>query len=549
MKTKLSLLLFLSIACFTYAQLSSVGNVSLQFGSHVTAPKGDVIKVAGEVDGVRYALAKHKKKFFIQTFDASSNDYLKCSKELKIEKIGKARVNIEDMEIIDGKPYIFGNYYDKKAKQDILAAFPIKSNLTLGKPIKAVAIDVEKKSKRGYFFYKPSYDERNYIVTYVTVRSWEESLTYDVTLLNGDMETMFTKHNEQVFKDRKDLDFSFDDFIANEYGDVFVVISDSYRDKKKRTTVTRLMIHAYYANNNYEMTEIPVDLKGKKVVNCNMLNTLQGRLQLVGFYSNLTKRGRSEYRIEGIFNVSVDTETNSVVKNNFNTFTYDVKKKLIGERRAKKGKNLLPFYRNTHIIERDNGGIIVMSEFYQTFVGQSSGIGPLAFTPITYITNEVIVSAMDAEGNLEWSNVLPKEQKVTVTQLSIGFFAVGGGNGVNIAAGFMFPLGVLNEGPEYLSSIAMYEKGKLSVLVNDDPKNIGITEMDDMRKVRNVKKMIPVLFEFDDATGKMTRTDPDEYKKKQLVLRPAITYRKAPGEYVIFASNKDKKNLGTLYLN
>jgi hypothetical protein len=187
----------------------------------------------------------------------------------------------------------------------------------------------------------------------------------------------------------------------------------------------------------------------------------------------------------------------------------------------------------------------VLSEWYTREIGRTSG-GLISFTPIIYNTNEIIVTALDANGRLEWSNVLPKEQMVSVVQMSLGLFTGGSNGSVSVGVGVMFPLSVLGEGPEFLSSIPLYENGKLSLLVNDDPKNIGITDMDDVRKVGNVKKMIPVLFVFDDATGKMERFDPTEFEKRQLVVRPGVTYKRGPGEYLIFATNKESKQLGKL---
>lgn len=48
--------------------------------------------------------------------------------------------------------------------------------------------------------------------------------------------------------------------------------------------------------------------------------------------------------------------------------------------------------------------------------------------------------------------------------------------------------------------------------------------MDDVKKVRNVNKMIPVAFSFNEQTGELTRTDPTDFKKKQIVVRPATKY-------------------------
>jgi len=507
----------LLICCFQltlFAQFN-VGDVAMNFGSEITAEDGEIVHIAGESDNITYALAKKNKNYYIQTFQAANQDFI-TDKEIELEKIGKNKVTLEDLSVVNGSVYVFASYYDKSNKQQKFVAYPVASNLTLGAPKTVLTAKVEKKKQPGGFIFKPSYNDEHYMVTYINFYNKEETMTYEFTLLDGDLNSVKNDKVTLTFEDKKDLHFSLDDITVNRNGDIFIVVSDSYRDKKKKTTFT------------------------------NAMYTTDGTLQLIGFYSDLRKSGRSDWRIEGIFNVTVNTNDNSVSKEVFNEFTFETKKKLIGERRAKKGKDLLPHYRNTHFIERDNGGVIVLSEYYLTVVGSTSGIGPLAFTPITYITNEIIVTALDAEGNLDWSNVVPKEQQVTVTQFSLGFIGIVGNGNFAVGAGAFFPIAILGEGPEYLSSIPMYDTGKLSLLVNDDPKNIGITAIDDVKKVRNIKKMIPVLFSFDDTTGKMTREDPEEFEKKQLVVRPYVNYRVGQKQYIIYASNKEGKHLGLL---
>ena len=100
-----------------------------------------------------------------------------------------------------------------------------------------------------------------------------------------------------------------------------------------------------------------------------------------------------------------------MIKKNFNDFTLEIKKQLIGERRAKKGKDLEPYYTNIAFAERDNGGVIVLSEFKLIFESGSSGFGSLSVTSYIYNTNEIIVTALNKDGTLDWSNVIPKEQK------------------------------------------------------------------------------------------------------------------------------------------
>src|SRR5690606_5128611 len=141
-----------------------------------------------------------------------------------------------------------------------------------------------------------------------------------------------------------------------------------------------------------------IDLKNNEIINCKLLSTNQNKLKLAGFYSSVRDSGKSNKNLKGIYNASIDLVTNTVDNFVFNEFDYETKVKLMGERRAKKGKDVIPHYNITHFIEKNDGGLIVLSEYQLVIVGQSSGIGPLALTPIKYIKNEIIVTSLNPDG-------------------------------------------------------------------------------------------------------------------------------------------------------
>ena len=136
-------------------------------------------------------------------------------------------------------------------------------------------------------------------------------------------------------------------------------------------------------------------------------------------------------------------------------------------------------------------------------------LGHLVWTAISYILqlqyNEIIVTALNKDGTLDWSNVIPKEQRAIVSEVGLSIFGGVSSGGASVSASAYFPLAVISTGPEFLSAVPIYHNGKLTVIVNDDPKNIGITKMDDVKKVKNINKMIPVAFSFDEQTGAISQ--------------------------------------------
>lgn len=545
MKKFLPILLLL--ICSTVSAQLQVGNIDLNFGETIENKDGDVIQIAGEKDNNIYTLARKKKKFFLQTFDASTKAFKK-SVLLKFDKKNGGRLQIQDLSIVGDKVFLMLSYYDKKAKTNNFLAKEISGDKIV-KTTNVLSVPVESRSKRGSFVFTNSYDEFNYLIAHVGINSRKEQLKYTVTLLDDNLTAVLRDSYEIVFEEKNRQLFDFSDVQVNEHGDVLIATTESYRDKKKKTSVNNITIHSYLAKSDYKKQVTKVNLVGKRALNCNLIETKDNTLHAIGFYSDIKKSGRAEYTVEGIYDVTFNYSTGEVIKKTFNDFTFDVKKQLIGERRAKKGKNLRPFYRNISFVERENGGVIVLSEYKLIIEGKSSGFGPLSITPYTYITNEIIVTALKKDGTLDWSNVIPKEQQVTVSELGFSIFFGGSSGGVSVSAGLYFPLAILGSGPEYLSAIPIYHNGQLTVIVNDDPKNIGITKMDDVKKVRNVNKMIPVAFSFNEETGELTRTDPSEFEKKQIVIKPATKYSKSSNNYLIYGGNKKGSALGELILN
>ncbi len=537
------LIFFINIAVF--AQLK-VGNIDLNFGDTIDSNDGEVVQIAGQLENTIYALAKKKKKLFLQTYSADTKKF-KSSTLLEFDKINGNNVLIEDLALIGDKAFIFVSYYDKNAKTYNFLAKELKGTKIV-KTKNVLSVPAEKRRKKGSFVFTSSYDELNYLVAHVGLDDKKEQLSYRITLLDSGLNSVLEDAYEVTFDEKNSQLFDFSDLQVNEHGDVLIATTESFRDKKNKTRVNNITIHSYIEKDNYAKKVTNVTLLGKRALNCSLLETKDNTLHAIGFYSDLKRSGKSEWTVEGIYDVTFDYRTGKVIKETFNDFTVDVKTKLIGERRAKKGVDLKPYYRNIAFVERENGGVIILSEYALIIEGNAAGIGPLSITPYTYIANEIIVTALNKDGSLDWSNVIPKEQQVTVSELGFSLAFFGSSGGVSVSAAIYFPLTILGSGPEYLSAVPIYHNGMLTVLVNDDPKNIGITDMDDVKKVRNVNKMIPVAFSFNEDTGELTRTDPTDFEKKQIVLRPSSQYQLNSGHYLIYGGNKKGNSMGELII-
>ncbi|WP_298418528.1 hypothetical protein [uncultured Kordia sp.] len=546
MKHILRVLLFLFVLNLN-AQ-GKLGPISISYGQEIKEDKEKIVRIAGELNGKIYTLArKGKKKYFLKMFSADKMEVLGTQQVEFSEYKGKD-LTFEDIIVIGNKIYAFGSLYDRKAKENHLVGFPISVDGKLSKKGQILFnTKVTKKRERGAFYFKESPTGDRLLIMHAAYFDKKEEVQYEVKLFNENLEAEMTNLETVPFEDRRDLEFNIADFDVSVYDDIFIVINESYRDRKKKKNIEKFEVHAFKKENGYAKEIIKIDFTNREVINCELLATNKDVLHLVGFYSGVRKNGKAHKKLRGIYAGTIDVKTNEVTNLKFNKFDYETKVKLIGERRAKKDKDVKPLYKTHSLIEKEDGGLFLLSEYQEIIVGRSQGIGPLAVQPIVYINNEIIVTSLNQDGSIAWTNVIPKKQKAGFSVFSLGIFGFAGGNNFSVGVGISIPIAVAGRGPEYLSAIPIYEDGQLTVVFNDNKKNIGVTDIEEIRKLGNYNKAIPTAFVFDDQ-GKITRIDPEEVQKNQLVIRPGVYYRKGPNDYIIYASRKSKDKLGRMQI-
>lgn len=541
--------LLLALCCMNLQAQNKIENLNMTYGEELPDDKQKIIKIIGEANDKIYALAlAGKDDFFLKIFESNSMKMI-SSNPIIIPKLNDREVDFEEIFLLNQKLYAIGSVYNKKEKTFNLVGLEISDSGVLSdKSILLFNSVVERKSDKGDFYFKLSQDENSLLVMHTSLFKKEDAVEYEVKLFDDKLNVLFTNTEKVKFDDsKKDYEFTISDFELNFENDVFLVINESYRDSKKKEQIEKFQIHKFKKDNAYKKEIVDINIKGKEIINCKMISTAKHTLKLVGFYSSVRDNGKGNKDLKGIYNATIDLASSASPDVKFDEFDYATKVKLIGERRAKNGKDVKPLYTITTIVEKNDGGLIVLSELQYVYYGRSSGIGPLAFTPVTYTKNEIIVTSLKPDGSLDWSNVLPKEQVATVTTLSLAFGAIGGNGSFTVGASLMIPLVDLGKGPEYLGAIPMYKGGKLNVIFNDNVKNKGITDIEKIKALGNYNNAVPSLFIFDE-NGTITRKDPEEAVKNELVLRPGVYYRKNESELILYSSRKKQDKLGRLFL-
>lgn len=547
-KIFLGTMLFVSCGLSLNAQ-NKIDKIDMTYGEEITDDSGKIVKIIGEANNKIYTLIlKGKSNYFLKIFDSNAMKQISLN-PIELPELNDKDLDFEEIVLMNNKLYVIGSVFYRKEKKFTLVAIPVSEQGVLAtNMITLFESIVAKSADRGGFYFKKSPDDQMLLVMHTALFEKEDAMKYEIKLFDENMTVKFSSEDKVSYDDnKKDYQFTISDFDLNNKDDVFLVVNEGYRDNKKKEKVEKVELHIFKQANSYKKEVVKIDIIDKEIINCKMLATSKNDIKLTGFYSSVRDNGKANKELKGVYNITVNLIKNTTENVKFNEFDMPTKIKLLGERRANKGRDVKPLYNIHSIIEKNDGGLIVISEYRLVYVGQKQGIGPFGLQPITYTTNEMIVNCLKPDGTLEWSNVVAKEQSATVTVATFNIFAGGSNGSFSVGVQLAIPLGVMGKGPEYLSAIPMYKNGQLNILFNDNVKNKGITDIEKIKSLGNYNNAVPTLFIFDDK-GNITRKDPEEVIKNELVLRPGIYYQKSQNEYLIYASRKSQDKIGRMIL-
>ena len=551
---KLTLLLSaLTLGLGTVTAQNKIENVNITYGAELPDDKQTLVDIIGEANGKIYGIALKKDNYFLKIFDGKTMA-LQSSNEIKIPDLNDKEIEFEKIYLLNGKLYVLGSVYNKKAKEYTLVANPLSEAGKLGSEgVVLFKVPVEKKREQGNFYFRTTQDEGGLLVMHAVKLKKEDAVKYEMKFFDDNLKTLFNATEKVVFEDdkKKDVTFNIPDFQVGLNDDVYVVVSEGYRDKKNKKRVEAFEVHAYKRANGYAKEVIKIESEGRYPLNCQIVPS-GDELHLMGFYLSVRESGRVNNDLEGVYAATIDLKSNTATNLKWNELDYKTKAKLIGERRAKKGKDVPPLYNIIHIIGRADGGMIMLSEYQTYYVGATSGIAiggiGVGVTPVTYTKNEIIVTSLAPDGSHEWSNVVPKEQEATVSTMFLGLAFGGSSGNFSVGGVITIPLAQMGSGPEYLGALPIYKNGELSIMINDNVKNKGITDIEEVKSMGNYNKAVPALFTFD-KSGNISRKDPEEAIKDGLVLRPGVSYEVSDNEYIIYSARKKSDKLGRMILD
>lgn len=397
-------------------------------------------------------------KFSILNLDNKLN--VISNVEIELPEIKNKDVDYISSTNIDGKPYLFSRYFDRKNDKYFLFASEVNTEkATFNKHYELIEVKDDKFKKRLNPFTSALSEDSTKIVfltEYPTKRN--EKVKYGLTVFDKTMNEMWAK---DIQINELDKDFRFESIKVDKKGNIHFAarLRMSREEKRESDANSRYYYNVYsYFQESGELKQYEIGFKDEIMRTLRISLDEQDQLIGMGFYADRKLSGN----YKGFFYFRVNPETKEVEATNLSEFDKDLIKSLYnnenkGERKAEKGK--FPPYVLRKSIGLKDGKMAVIAEHYQEMESDDR---------ISYLFGNVVIMFLNADGKMTTASVISKKQYATSKKANES--SSGSPSFLQ-----MFGLGIFpgtNEVPYYGISIIEHEED-IYILYNDNPKNEG----------------------------------------------------------------------------
>ncbi|MFN6944782.1 MAG: hypothetical protein ACK4ND_07520 [Cytophagaceae bacterium] len=505
------------------AQVIEVG--TLHEGSKKYDPK-----IVGEDEELVYVLSEvSSKQRSIEAYEKKNRLNKKYSLSIDHEKIeNKYPVEIEKVVLLQDHFLIFYSYYDAKSHLYYLfIKTVVKEDGSLKENRKDLFnIEVESKYRKGDYTVLLSQDKSKIFIYHRTYNRTYRKYFRQYTLMNEDLEVLFSKELEEN-------EFMPKNYLIDNDGSIFYVYNHS-----------GLHIGSFDANRDYERWEEKtqfMDQHSSPVNIQTLIMTISSKNELVitGLVADVDEN------VVGSGFILLDHESKEIKLSQVSYFSEEFYDQFrTSENIKNKSEGVFPnSLRRGQVLKKADGGYIMILERYKNKVyrGQhdNSVIGE------DFLYGSILVINYDNNGNMLWSNFIPKKQWYSwecvvaylVTKSSQGLGFISKPNSKLITRHFSYSAGIFND--------------KLIIAFYDDIKNIKQTKLPDKLKTVTVpSKAVVVKHEIDLKTGTVQKGIYEDFQKTNTYFCPQDNLQSAENkDMVIFGIKKKKYSYSLLKKN
>ena len=530
-------ILFLSFVIFSCTQLTAQ-NANVTWGDEFKLKKGstDLEVIHADNSGI-YVKESHmalKSYFVIGASTRESASLIKLDKTLTevyhndFNKELKGK-EFDQLYFLKEKLFLLATDYSKKEKTLTLFAAEIdKGSGELAGDW--VEVTSWQKEERG--------DDINYRVTcnsdstkMVLVSSIEgkEHNNYEVRQFDANLKAAGKPIAISNEFDPKTFDL--EDVLYTSNGNVVMVgrIYEYEEGKKKKAKYLQFTNYnvRIYDNSGKQINEVNTNIAGKWLMSTKLVQLPAKELVLAAFYSN-EKKGRE---VNGMLVQRIDPVSGTVISTNqkdINTAMISALEEDSGDddnddesKKERKEREKLEkiqndeegfsrYMRFRNFIYTADKGLVILAEKYNSYTytsvsyssGSFGGVGgrQTSTTYQVYECGDMMMSKMDAKGNINWLQVLPKQQREVIVTDSHS----GPSSGISFYSNFF--TGGYNW-PFYAGFGVLANSSNINIVFNDHKKNENVLQLGQkVKKINYFGKSNCYLVTLDPNTGKYKRS-------------------------------------------
>jgi hypothetical protein len=249
----------------------------------------------------------------------------------------------------------------------------------------------------------------------------KDTKSWDIVTLNVfdmNLNEIWNKKYKMPYTERR-MNF-LDNIISND-GKIFMITKiyhdDNFKDKKKRTDIAaNYHIELFeYNNSNEKIITSEINLDDKFMKSIAMYQPSNDKIFCAGFYN----KGKDSDNADGLFTYEINPDGKLNNKNYYEIpleiLNQYEKEKTIkkNKKKNKKGKAEYEDLNLKDVIFYSNNSIVLIGEvnYIKSHTSYSQKYGTR--TTYTYHYEDILITKINANGNLAWMKKIPKRQKGT----------------------------------------------------------------------------------------------------------------------------------------
>ncbi|MCH2197209.1 MAG: hypothetical protein MK081_00375 [Flavobacteriales bacterium] len=450
----------------------------------------------------------------IEVLDKASMK-LKSSASLTLPTIDGEETRFYQLMMVDGRLLLITSFIEKRSDiRSLYGTWMNKEGQALDLPVLLSQITLNRRNENQTFGIQLSEDSSMVFIYNESTLDRRSNERFSFKVVDLDLETVWKKELELPY--RSEL-LEINQYLLDSKGQLHMM-SGIASDKRNNTQNERRLSEKRYIVISFDpvankVKELEVDLGDKWVTATTFAIDDQGDLAIGGFYSN-----DRYFSIAGSFFFRVSAETKKVISSGLEPFETSFLKKFMSDRRADRGDELNDFYFD-HMVRRPDGGATLVAEQYYIVSRYRSDITTGRQEIINYYHyNDIILVDVAADGKVNWTNRIAKEQ-----------------------------ISSNDKGP-YSSYALTADQDSIYILFNDDPANEEYLKQnpENSPKTLNSLKSSVVTKIAVGLDGTMTRETMFKSKKEETVLKPKVHISPESGELFIYARFRKQYRFGRL---